>query len=348
MSDTRGSDSRRIVVIGAGVIGAAIAHHLSSAGHDVVILDRGAPGEGVTAASFAWVGLAKSSADQYSGSLRRRATSEFDRVLTELSEPVGLRPFGAVTWEETDALTRSFVAEHQAAGHRMQLLTGREVLLREPALRAAPDVAAYAPDDRGVDPVAYTRALLHSAQEHGAELRTGTAVDRLLFDGDRVRGVLTAHGELSATSVVLAAGTASVDLAATAGVTLDLVASPCCLLRFSTPRPLVKGILSTPELEIRQRDETTLLAAEDVPEGFAGDPRELAVATLDAIRRSFTDTAGIRLDEAVIADRPVPADGRPLVGPVPERPGLHLAVAHPGVILSAEIGRRAAADHAAP
>lgn len=337
----------RIVVVGAGVVGAAIAHHLAREGHKVVILDRGAPAEGVTAASFAWVGLAKSPAVAYVDSMRSRGRAEFDRVLTELTEPIGLRACGAVTWEATDDATRRFVADHRAAGHRMELLTRDEVLEREPALRTAPEVAAYAPDDVGVDPVAYTQALLHSARQHGAEVRTNTAVTRLLTDGARVRGVETAHGEIAATSVVLAAGTASVGLAATVGIDIAVTASPCCLLRFSVDRPLARSILSTPEFEIRQLDDTTLLAAEDVPVDFSGDPAELAAPTLAAIRTQFRGAENVRLEQAVIADRPIPTDGTPLVGAAPGLPGLHLAIAHPGVILSAEIGRRVAADHAA-
>lgn len=346
MSDAPAPANAPIIVIGAGVIGASIAHHLARAGHDVVVLDSGIPGAGVTAASFAWVGIAKSPADAYAGSLRKSARSEFDRVLTEITAPIGLRPFGAVTWEESDALTRAFVSEHQAAGHRMELLTAHEALNREPNLRDVPDVVAYAPDDVGVDPVAFTCALLQSAQAHGAEVRTGTTVLRLLHDDGRVRGVATDRGVIEAKSVVLAAGTASAGLAASVGVDIDIVGSPCCLLRFSTPRPLVRGILSTPELEVRQLDDATLLAAEDVPVGFSGDPSELAVATLAAIRNSFVDADDVRLEHAVIADRPIPANGQPLVGPVPAMPGLHLAIAHPGVILSAEIGRQIAAGHA--
>lgn len=346
MSERRTNHSDRVVVIGAGVVGAAAAHHLARAGHEVVVVDRGAPGAGVTAASFAWVGFAKSPAAAHADPLRRRAKAEFDRVLTELTTPTGLRPFGAITWEASEALTRAFVSGHQAAGHRIELLTGGEAMEREPTLRTAPDVVAWAPDDVGVDPVAYTRALLHSAGTHGADVQTSTAATRLLVEDGRVRGVVTERGELPAKSVVLAAGTASVGLAAAAGLELDVASSPCCLLRFSTPRPLVRGILSTPDLEVRQLNDTTLLAAEDVPEGFSGDPRDLAASTVDAIRCTFGDADGTRLEQAVIADRPLPASGRPLVGASAEAPGLYLAIAHPGVILSAEIGRQVAADHA--
>lgn len=147
MPDLRAPENDPIVVVGAGVIGASIAHHLVRAGREVVVIDSATPGTGVTAASFAWVGIAKSPADAYAGSLRGRARPEFDRVLTEITAPIGLRPFGALTWEESEERTRSFVSDHQAAGHRMELITAHEARMREPSLRDVPDVVAYAPDD---------------------------------------------------------------------------------------------------------------------------------------------------------------------------------------------------------
>lgn len=345
MLENRDEPGNRVVVVGAGVVGASIAHHLARAGREVVVLESGAPACGVTAASFAWVGLAKSSAGASSDSMRRRAASEFDRVVAELSSPVGLRRCGAITWEETDAATRAFVAAHQAAGHRMELLTGHEVAAHEPGLHQVPAIAAYAPDDLGVDPVLYTRALLQSAQGHGADVQTHTPVSALLVSDGRVRGVRTDHGDLAASDVVLATGTGSVELAATVGVDIGVRASPCCLIRFSTPRPLVRGILSTPDFEIRQLDDTTLLAAEDVPAGFSGDPVDLAISVLAGLRSHLAGADELRLQHAVIADRPIPADGRPIVGPAAGTPGLHLAIAQPGILLSAAIGRRFAAAH---
>lgn len=348
MYTSRTATASRIVVVGAGVVGASVAHHLARAGHEVTVLDSGQPAGGVTAASFAWVGLAKSSAHAYAEPLRARAMAEFNRVVTELSAPIGLRRCGAITWEESDTTTSSFVAAHQEAGHRMERLSGHELSMREPALRQVPATAAYAPDDLGVDPIAYTRSLLHSAQQAGAAVQARTPVVALLTDDGRVRGVLTDHGEIAAESVILAAGTESTRLAQTVGVDIDVAASPCCLLTFSTPRPLVRGILSTPDFEVRQLDDNTLLVAEDVPPGFSGDPVEIASTTLAVLRAHIHGTEDLRLRHAVIADRPIPTDGQPLVGPARGVPGLYLAVAHPAVILSAAIGRQVAIGHSHP
>lgn len=346
-----------IIVIGAGIVGASIAHHLSRAGHNVTVIEQGEAGGEVTASSFAWLGLAKSTAAAQQGKLRSQALQQFDRMLLELTEHSGAteshktlnyRQHGAISWEENDAETRRFVAEHTAAGNVMRLLSSAETLALEPNLAAAPSAAAYASEDAGIDPVALSRALLSSAERHGATLRMHTRAAKILQEHGRVVGVRTDNGDVYGSSVVLAAGTASASLAASVGATVDLAPAPCCLIRFSTEAPLLRGILSTPELEVRQLNDTTLLAAEDVPPGFSGDPAELVPGALAAILATFKDAKGVQLEHASIADRPMPRDGEPLVGPATDTPGLYLAVAHPAVILAAAIGAQVTADYALP
>ncbi|MFF8327167.1 hypothetical protein ACH49M_16925 [Rhodococcus qingshengii] len=157
---------------------------------------------------------------------------------------------------------------------------------------------------------------------------------------------MTADGPVYGSATVLAAGTAIPGLAASAGVDVEVDASPCCLIRFSTPHPLVNGILSSPDFEIRQLDDTTLIAAEDVPVGFSGDARELAGPTLHAIRSQLEDGDQVELIEAVVADRPIPRGGRPLLGFAEGVSGLYLAATHPAIILAGAIGAHAAGDFA--
>lgn len=332
------------MVIGAGVVGASIGYHLARAGLRVTVLERASIAGGVTGSSFAWVGLAKSSAEIYSDPFRQGAAEEFARLERELEAPFGLRRGGAITWEETEAETREFVDAHRALGHSIELLTGEQVCAREPGLRSVPTVAAYAPDDAGLDPAAFAKELLRCAEEHGATVHSGLNVDSLVTEGARVRGVMTPHGPLYGSTTVLAAGTAIPGLAASCGLVVEVDASPCCLIRCSTPYALVRGILSTPDLEVRQLDDTTLIAAEDVPIGFTGDARELAEPTLQALRGQLVGGDEVELIAAVIADRPVPRGGRPLLGHAEGVAGLYLAATHPAVILAGAIGARVARD----
>src|SRR5436189_3924604 len=49
------SSAPEVAVIGAGVVGTAIAYRLVRAGAHVTLIDRGAPGQGTSASSFAWI-----------------------------------------------------------------------------------------------------------------------------------------------------------------------------------------------------------------------------------------------------------------------------------------------------
>ncbi|MGK2238384.1 MAG: glycine/D-amino acid oxidase-like deaminating enzyme, partial [Rhodococcus sp. (in: high G+C Gram-positive bacteria)] len=291
-----------------------------------------------------WVGLSKSAAETYSDPFRHGAALELDRLERELVEPFGLRRRGAITWETTEAETREFVDAHRALGHPVELIGEDEVFAREPGLRTAPAVAAYAPDDGGVDPVAFARSLLRGAEAYGATVHSDVSALSMYTEGKRVCGVVTADGPVYGSTTILSAGTAIPGLAASAGVDVAVGASPCCLIRFSTPHRLVSGILSTPDFEIRQLDDTTLIAAEDVPFGFSGDTHELAEPTLQAVRSQFVGGEHVELIEAVVADRPIPRGGRPLLGFAEDVSGLYLAAAHPAIILAGAIGAHVAGD----
>ncbi|UOQ59675.1 FAD-binding oxidoreductase [Leucobacter rhizosphaerae] len=344
----------RILVVGAGIVGATAAYHLTRAGYRVTVIEGAGVAGGVTGDSFAWIGFAKSSAATAAHGLRRTAAEDFARVASELRTPIGLRRTGALTWESTDAATRAFVSEHQRAGHPVRLVDAEEIRRREPGVREVPAVAAFAPDDGGVDPAALTAALLQEALDDGAALRTGTRVRGLIAEGGAVTGVATDAGPVHGSAVLLAAGTGIPPLLASLGIAEPIgaspaparvEASPCCLLRFSTPTPLVSGILSSPDFEIRQLDDTTLIAAEDVPRsGFDGDTRRLAQPTLASIRRLLVGGKRVELIDAVVADRPVTDTGEPLLGFAPGVSGLYLASAHPAIMLMGTIGARIARD----
>ncbi|KUF06966.1 FAD-binding oxidoreductase [Leucobacter sp. G161] len=334
----------QVIIVGAGVLGASIAYHLAASGRAVTIVERGTVASGATSASFGWVGLAKSAAHAYQDPLRAEAAEHFARLRRDLSHEISVVGDGAISWENSPAETRAFVEEHRSIGHDLELVTRAEALEREPMLCDAPEVVALARGDVAVNAADLTRGLLRAAASHGARLLQSTEVTTLIRDERRVTGVRTAAGDIAGSTVVLAAGTATAALAAPLDVAIEVEASPSCLLTFTAPGPILRGILSTPEFEIRQPAPHLLLGAEDVPIGFAGSPRDLAAETLAAIGSGLRGGDRVALLDARIGRRPVPHGGAPLVGFAERIDGLYLAVAHPGVILAGAIGARVAGE----
>ena len=320
-----------VLVVGAGIVGASVAYAAARRGARVTLVERSAPGSGVTRDSFAWIG-ASGVPDGPVADLRRSATREYRRLEGELPG-VRVRWTGSLSWG----------GPWTPPGEDQREVGAAEVAALEPQLREPPRRALHLPGDGAVDPVAVTDALVAGAQELGAELRVGTVVRALRLADGRVTGVETSTGPLDASAVVLAAGVGVPALCAPLGVHVPVAPSPAVLLRFAAAGTVVRTLVATPDVEVRQAADGTLLAtvehAGETTPGQLAMTADRVAARLDAM---FHGAQDLRLTGAAVGLRPVPADGEPLVGPVPGVAGLHLAVLHSGVSLAAAVGRLAA------
>jgi len=324
-------------VVGAGIVGAAVAYESARAGAEVVLLDRSLPASGVTQHSFAWIG-GPSGADVPDGSspLRRRAMAEYRRLAAEVPG-IEVRWRGSLSWQ-AGALTG-------VLGPEEHLLDPTRVGRLEPALTAPPTRALHRTGDGAVDPVAVTEALVRAAQEDGARLLVGCAATALRQRDGRVTGVETSAGFQPADTVVLATGADAPALCAPLGFRLPVTPSPALLMRFTGPPALVRTLVATPDLEVREGAAGELLVAA----AYAGQSNraELTLAgqqLLDRLTATFEDAQDVRLVSVQLGARPMPADGLPLVGPVPGVSGAYVAVMHSGVTLAAVVGRLVCAE----
>jgi glycine/D-amino acid oxidase-like deaminating enzyme len=308
-----------VVVVGAGIVGASVAYHAARAGAAVTLVDAGRPGAGVTADSFAWVAASGLRTGPAAG-LRATATEEYRRVEAEL-------PGLPVTW--SGSLSWRAEGGAPAAGPGQEIVDAATVMMLEPNLRQPPEWAMWAPGDGAVNPVGVTERLVTGARDHGARVQLDTAVTAVRRDATgRVAGVETAAGPFSGTTVVLAAGVATVALGAPLGVCVPVEPSPCPLFRLRAPAGLVRTVVNTQDFDLRQVAEDRLIAAADSPE-----------QTLAAVRSTFRGAGSVELLSTRLGARPMPADGEPIVGPVAEVPGLYLAVMHAAVTLAPAVGR---------
>ena len=327
-----------VVVVGAGIVGASLAYHLASAGAAVTLVERSRPASGVTARSFAWINVIYGNAPTLMG-LRNLALADHHRLERELKGALAVEWNGSLTWSEDPADSERLVAEHTAWGYEVRLVERDEIGRLEPRLVAPPPVAAYAPGEGALDPVAATSTLVRAAVEAGARLVEDSEVQPLASTDGRVSGVVLPGGTIEADIVVLAAGTDSVALCAGVGIALPVASSPATLSRFSGPAGLVGRVVSGPDLEIRQDAAGRLFVADYYVEGEALDER--AADTLALIRRRFRGADAVESIDARVGRRPMPADGAPIVGFTPDAPGLYFAVMHSGVVMAPVVGRLA-------
>ncbi|HPU55891.1 MAG TPA: FAD-dependent oxidoreductase [Verrucomicrobiota bacterium] len=193
-----------VIIVGAGIVGAACAAECARAGLKVLVLERGTIGGGTTAAGMGHIVVMDDSEAQFAlSSFSRRLWHE---LAPQLPADVEFDACGTL-WVAADEEEMAEVYRKQKfysdRGVRVEVLDAEGVRRWEPNLRPNMAGGLRVPDDAVLYPPCAARFLLEQAARDGAELRTGVGVVELLPSG----GVLLRDGtRLSADRSVSATG----------------------------------------------------------------------------------------------------------------------------------------------
>ncbi len=299
----------KVLIIGAGMIGAATAFRLGRAGAEVTVLEAAKPAAAASGRSFGWIN-ASFFANPAHHHLRVAAMAAHHRLQADLPD-CAPNWQGTLWWEDEGAGFEAMQTELRDLGYPVEPLTRAEVAAAEPALRKpAQPRPALSLREGAVEPAALTRALLAAS---GAKLLSGIAAKSLLTQGGRVTGARSPIGPFTADHTVLAAGVATPALLHSIGLDLPMLTRPGLLLRTKPVALRLNHILVTPEQEIRQIPDGSLLApcaanhqadsAETIPDASAA-----RAATLANLRGLF---GAVSEAETLLGHRPVPGDTLP-------------------------------------
>jgi len=333
---------QRIIVIGAGIIGASIAWHLSRKGASVTVVARQTGGV-ATPNSFAWINASWGNPEFYFH-VRHRSMAEWSKLKADLPD-IPLSWCGGLSWDLPEPELDAYAAQHHSWGYGIQPVNRATSAMIEPNLADPPDYALHVAEEGAVEPVAASRLLLEDARHQGAVLSSGVEVKGLLREGERIVGIETSEGAMRADHVVLAAGAGTPALAASAGIFVPLEAPPGLIVH-SRPAPrMLNGLVMAPELHLRQTMEGRIIAGGDFGGTDPGDnPQAAADALFAKVQATLKGGEALELDFYTIGYRPTPKDGLPILGGVDAAPGLYLAVLHSGVTLAPLVGRLAAQE----
>lgn len=350
MTERSQAAGAEVIVVGGGVVGAAVAWFLAREGVGVTLFERGdIAGEASGAAAGMLAPLSEAEGD---GPLQRRGLESlavFPEIVATLRDRTGIDPEFVPSGVLRVAASEA-EAEALRAGAGTEADPGQIWLDVQELRSAAPGVARslqgalFAAGECHVRSPLLVRAYIAAARQCGAVIRTGSDVRGLLREGDRVVGVRTSDGDRGSDVVVICAGcwtATSAEWLGTRPIPIEPVRGQ--IVSVDTPVPAFGPIVwGRGAYLVPKRDGSLVIGATLERVGFDRRVTAAGVRSLLVEAEALVPELSAQGFRGAWAGlRPDTPDHLPLVGPVPGIDGVVLAAGHyrNGVLLSPITGR---------
>jgi glycine oxidase len=331
-------DGGDVAILGAGLIGLALAFVLAERGSTVRVFD---PGQPAKAASWAGAGmlapLTEGIEDAAMQTLCEASLAQYPAFVRRVRDASSIDPhlrldgiLRAAFSAEAFAELQSRAGELCAAGHHCDIQDRDRTLALEPALGKHVHGSLLVEGEGQIDNRRLGRALAAACESLGVVIQAGARDIVVEADARRVLGVRSEIGFVAAGSIVNAAGAWA---SCIAGVPESCVppVRPVKgqMLALSIPRGFVRRTTWVPGAYMVPREDGRLLVGATVEEGgydtrvTAGGLHEL----LDAVVSAAPALAGFTVSETWAGLRPGSRDGRPFLGRT-QLEGYFLAAGH--------------------
>ncbi|MFL6354291.1 MAG: NAD(P)/FAD-dependent oxidoreductase [Bryobacteraceae bacterium] len=329
-----------IVVVGAGIVGAACAREFAEAGLNVAVIEPNVIGGGATGAAMGHVAVMDDSEAQFA--LTRYSQLLWNQLAERLPADAEYLPCGAL-WVAADEIEMQEVSRKQGYYNdrdaRVEILDAQSLAEAEPNLRPGLAGALFVKDDAVVDPAAATRFLAGEAQQLGAELILGRRVIALngntaeLDDGSRVayQNIVLANG------IAVASLAKAIKIQPRKGHLLITDLYP----GFVRHQVVELGYLKSAHamqadsvaFNVQPRSSGQLLIGSSRQYGVNEPAVDMNVVSA-MLQRAFEYMPGLRklsIMKSWTGFRAATPDKLPLIGPCPEMDAVYLATGHEGL-----------------
>jgi glycine/D-amino acid oxidase-like deaminating enzyme len=335
-----------VIIVGAGIVGAACADVLTAEGFRVTVIDSRGVGAGTTAAGMGHLVVMDDSEAQFA--LTRYSVELWKQVAAELPDVVEMDRCGTI-WVAADEREMAEVArKHRYYGERgvaTDVLDGRQVAEAEPNLRPGLAGGLRVPSDGVIYPPTAAAWLLGRAMDRGAKRVCGE-VTRLA--GGRVTlrdgSTLTAAFTVNAAGIGSAVLTAGVDVRPRKGHLVITDRYP----GFVRHQLVELGYLTSAHgttadsvaFNVQPRKTGQILIGSSRQYGSRDLVVERAILgrMIDRAVEYMPSLAGLSAIRVWTGFRPSTPDKLPLIGPAVNDPKLILATGHEGLGITTSMG----------
>jgi glycine/D-amino acid oxidase-like deaminating enzyme len=343
----------KAIVIGAGVVGSAVAYRLAEAGASVTVVEGNRVGGGTSGISFAWTNSNNKHPRRYHD-LNVNGMKAHAALRDEFGETPWLHQSGSLEWcrEAERGSQREKVERLKSWGYAIDYITKKDLSELEPDIDLglvgdAP--ITFCAEEGWIDPVVYADAMVKAAVKRGATLEAGAKVIDVTTRNGSASGVRTEDGALHEGDVVVNCAGRWADRVADDPSFRIPLAPTIGFIVFTPPvATSVARPLHTPDVHLRPDGAGRLMMRKNEMDEMVSletTPSASMPQSLEVMRRAvevLPALKGVAPEAARITARPIPKDGLSAVGPVPRIKNYYVVVTHSGVTLSPYLAKVAA------
>lgn len=213
-----------VVIVGGGIIGLATALSLARRGVSTALFEKGRLGGEQSTRNWGW--CRQLGRDARELPLAEKSLRLWRTMERHIGGPSAFRRCGIIYLAHTTEQAERYAAyldAHESHSSKARLLTGAEIEQVLPDVRTPFFSALFMPGDGRADPDLAVSQLAAAAVRNGADIFAGCAVRRVETTAGRVSAVVTEHGRIRCSSLIVAAGAWSSIFCRSSGLTLPQI-----------------------------------------------------------------------------------------------------------------------------
>ncbi len=261
-----------VVVIGGGVIGVCTAYQLARDGVSVALCEKGLIAGEQSSRNWGWI--RQLGRDDFELPIMMESLQMWQGLSREIGEDVGFRQHGIIylaSSAEKLAARESWMPVARSHQLDVRMINRHEVARQIDGTSDRWCGGLYCPGDGRAEPWVAVPAIARAAARHGATISEHCAVRGIEQQGGRLSAVVTEHGRIQCSAVVLATGAWSSLFATGLGVYLPQLSVRSTVVSTTPVHTVYEGNAADEEIAFRRREDGGYtLALSDLTEHLIG------------------------------------------------------------------------------